>query len=101
MHAILWAHPDMNPRVMDDGNWVIWYTQPAGTVVFSDVVEANWAYIDNNHLDGLAQGEVLLNANKERNRFDRLGKIALFGRAYMFMDAISPRVVKVCRQNAS
>lgn len=99
MHAIFWAHPDMNPRSMDDGNWMIWYSQPAGTVVFSDVVEENWAYIDNNHLDGLATHEVLLNAEKNANQFDRLGKIALFGRAYMFMDAISPKVVKVWHPN--
>ena len=95
VHAILYAHPDVKSRLMNDGNWLVSYSQPAATVVFSDVLEANWAYIETNHLDGLPEGEVLLNASKEANQFDRSAKIALFGRAYMFMDAILPKVVKV------
>jgi len=100
MFAILHAHPDMKPRSMDDGNWVIWYSRPAGTVVFTDVVEANWDYIEKHHLEGLASGEVLMNAAGEANKFDRAGKLALFGRAYMFMDALSPKVVRVCQSKA-
>lgn len=95
MHAILYAHPDMDPKYMDDGNWLVTYSQPAGTVVFADVVEANWAYIDKNHKDGVTKDEVLNNGNLPPNQFDRAGKIGLFGRAYMFMDAVSPKVVKV------
>src|SRR5882757_3163617 len=49
MHAILYAEPDMNLRPMDDGNWLVTYSQPAATVVFADVVASNWAYIDANH----------------------------------------------------
>ena len=97
LFGILHAHPDMNPRPMDDGNWLITYSGPAATVVFIDVVEANWDYIEKHHLQGLADAEVLINARGEANNFDRTGKLALFGRAYMFMDALSPKMVKLCR----
>ncbi len=88
-------HPDFNPMNMDDGNWLIEYSQPAYSIVFKSEVESNWKYIDQNHLDGLATEEVLLNAKHEANKFDPIGKIALFGRARMFMDARSPIVVRI------
>ena len=37
--------------------------------------------------------ETLLNGNGEPNKFDRKGKICLFGRAKMFQDAQDPKVV--------
>lgn len=96
MHAVLWAHPDMKVRCKNDGNWLVIYSHPhAATVVLSDVVEANWAYIEKNHLNGVVEGEVLLDAEKRANHFTESVKIGLFGRAYMFMDAVSPKVVKV------
>ncbi len=96
MHDILWAHPDVKLRTMDDGNFLVLYSQPtAATVMFSDVVEANWGYINKNFLDGLTEGEMLRNAEGKPNQFTKGVKISLFGRAYMFMDAVSPEVVKV------
>jgi len=88
-------HPDFNPMNMDDGNWLIEYSQPAYSVVFKSEVEANWQYIDQHHLDGLATDEVLLNAKQEPNTFDEIGKIALFGRARMFMDAQTSIVARI------
>jgi hypothetical protein len=90
-------HPDFDPRQMDDGNFSVSYFQPAYSVVFSDEFKANREYIDANHLDGVVRDEVLLNAAGRPNTFDDRGKIGLFGRARMFMDAQSPNVVRVWR----
>jgi hypothetical protein len=88
-------HPDFKPQSMDDGNFLVSYSQPAFSVVFKDEVEKNQAYIDKNHLDGVVRAEVLLNAKGEANKFDQMGKIGLFGRARMFLDAQNPVVVRV------
>lgn len=90
-------HPDFNPQAMHDGNFMVSYSQPAYSVVFKDEVEAHREYIDQNHLDGIVRAEVLLNAKGEPNKFDERGKIGLFGRARMFLDAQSPTVVQVWR----
>ncbi len=79
---------------MDDGNYLIEYSQPAFTIVFKEEIEKNWDYIDKNHQDGICRAEVLINAQGQHNVFDSVGKICLFGRAKMFMDAQSPKVVK-------
>jgi hypothetical protein len=88
-------HPDFNPQAMDDGNFMVSYSQPAYSVVFKDELEKNRDYIDQNHLDGLTRDEVLLNAKGEPNKFDDRGKIGLFARARMFLDAQNPTVAKV------
>ena len=93
-------HPDFNPIQMDDGNWGISYSQPAYSIVFKDEFEKNRDYIDKNHLDGLTQGEVLLNAKREPNKFDDRGKIGLFGRSRMFLDAQNPIVAKIWKPAA-
>ena len=90
-------HPDFNPQTMDDGNFMVNYSQPAYSVVFKDEVETHRAYIDQNHLDGVVRAEVLLNAKGEPNKFDDRGKVGLFGRARMFLDAQSPVVVQIWR----
>ena len=92
-------HPDFNPHLMDDGNFMVSYSQPAFSVVFKDEFEKNRNYIDQNHLDGLTRDEVLLNANGEANKFDEQGKIGLFARSRMFLDAENPVVFKVWRPN--
>ena len=94
-------HPDFNPRQMDDGNFTVSYSQPAYSIVFKDEFENNRAYIEENHLDGLTDGEVLINAQKERNKFDDRGKVGLFGRARMFLDAQNPIVAKIWRPTTS
>jgi hypothetical protein len=88
-------HPDFNPRKMDDGNFMVSYSQPAYSIVFKDEFEKNRDYIEQNHLDGIVRAEVLLNAKHEPNKFDDLGKIGLFARARMFLDAQNPVVVKI------
>lgn len=88
-------HPDFNPRLMDDGNYIIQYSQPAFTIVFKEEIENNWHYIQKNHQSGICKDEVLINGQGERNIFDDVGKICLFGRAKMFMDAQEPLIVSV------
>lgn len=93
-------HPDFNPQAMDDGNFMVSYSQPAYSVVFKEEWATHRDHIDRNHLDGVVRGEVLLNARCERNKFDDRGKIGLFGRARMFLDAQTPVVVRIWRPQA-
>jgi len=86
-------HVDFKPITMDDGNYLIEYLQPAFNIVFKDEVENHWKYIEKHHLEGLCNDEVLLNGQGQANVFDNIGKICLFGRAKMFMDAQDPVVV--------
>jgi len=88
------SHPDFKPITMDDGNYLIEYSLPAFTIVFKDEIENHWDYIDKNHQDGICRDEVLINGQGQHNVFDSVGKICLFGRAKMFMDAQTPKVVK-------
>jgi hypothetical protein len=88
------SHPDFKHIAMDDGNYLIQYSQPAFTIVFKEEIEKHWPYIDQNHLDGICKAEVLINAKGQHNVFDNIGKICLFGRAKMFMDAQSRKIVK-------
>ena len=101
LNKIFHFHPDFNPQQMDDGNFTVSYSQPAYSIVFKDEFENNRGNIEKNHLDGLTYGEVLINAQKERNKFDDRGKIGLFGRARMFLDAQNPIVVKIWKTVAS
>jgi hypothetical protein len=89
-------HPDMNPRAMDDGNVLVQYNHPAVNVVLSATTSRHWAEIDRNHQDALATHEVLITPLGQ-NVFDDFGKKALFGRCFMFMDALDPKVVRVVR----
>jgi hypothetical protein len=98
MWQLLHTHPDAKLRGMDDGNYAVWYARPAASVVFEDVVRANWAHIEANHLDGLVDGEVLRTPDGKSMTLTEGVKITLFARAYMFMDALAPEVVLVCRQ---
>jgi hypothetical protein len=91
------SHPDFNPQAMDDGNSLVGYSQPGYSVVFKEEFETNREYIEGNHLDGLVRAEVLLNAKGEPNKFDDIGKIGLFGRARMFLDAQEPAIVQIWR----
>ncbi len=87
--------PDFTPLTQEDGNYLIEYSQPAFTIVFKDDLERYWEYIENNHQSGICKDEILRNSKGEHNVFDRIGKICLFGRAKMFMDAQNPQVVKM------
>ena len=95
LNRIFNSHPDMKPVTMDDGNYLIEYSQPAFTIVFKDEIENHWDYIEKNHQDGVCRDEVLINGHGQRNVFEKLGKICLFGRAKMFLDAENPKVVKM------
>lgn len=91
-------HPDFNPQLMDDGNWLVSFSEPnCAALVLQSEVENHRTYIQDNHLHGLVHGEVLLDAAQKPNAFDERGMIGLFGRARMFMDAQDPRVARVVR----
>ena len=93
LNKIYYAHADFKPITMNDGNYLIEYTQPAFTIVFKHELEGLWDYIEENHLQGVCTDEVLINSNGVNNVFDRMGKICLFGRSKMFMDAQDPEIV--------
>jgi len=93
-------HPDFNPLSMDDGNWMVSYSDAAYSICFEDEVEANWETIDRNHLDALAKDEVLLNAEQQPNVFDKKAKIGLFGRARWFMDCQTPKLLRIERPDS-
>jgi len=95
LNLIYNSHPDFKPTIMDDGNYLIEYSRPAFTIVFRKEYECNWDYIEANHIKGLCNDEVLIDAQGRSNFFDKTGKICLFGRAKMFMDAQEPIVVKM------
>ena len=90
-------HPDFNSLSMDDGNWMITYSDRAYSICFTDEIEEHWDLIDSRHQDCIAEYEVLLNADQKPNVFDKRGKIGLFGRARWFMDCLNPNVIKVIR----
>ncbi|MEN0052389.1 MAG: hypothetical protein AAGC65_01905 [Mucilaginibacter sp.] len=87
-------HPDFKPITLDDGNYLIDYSQPAFTIVFNDELDKHWNYIEKNHQRGVCTDEVLIDGQGQHNVFDRIGKICLFARAKMFMDAQEPEIVK-------
>jgi hypothetical protein len=95
LHKIYNFHADFKPITMDDGNYLIEYSQPAFTVVYNDELETHWDYIEHNHMGGVCNDEVILNGKGQQNVFDKIGKLCLFGRAKMFMDAQEPEIVKV------
>ena len=95
---IIGYHPDMDPASMDDGNILVRYNHPAVNVVLASVAKTHWHEIEKRHLDGLTPDEVLITP-LGNNRFDDFGKQALLGRAYMFMDAQSPEIVRLVRHS--
>lgn len=90
-------HVDFNPLPMDDGNWLVSYPQPAYSIVFKDEAKRAGTYIEKHHMDGLVPAEVMIGPKGQVNQFDWRAKIALFGRARLFMDIGSPKVVKIYR----
>lgn len=99
LFQIFHYHPDMNPLPMDDGNVMVRYNHPAANVVLTKVADAHWAEIEARHQEGLTPDEVLITPLGP-NVFDAFGKKALLGRAYMFMDAQAPNVVRIERRKA-
>lgn len=100
LRSVFHAHIDMNPVAMKDGNILVHYNHDVATVVLKELVDDHWAEIQMRHLDALATDEVLI-TGAGSNVFDDLGKAALFGRCYMFMDAVHPQVIRVERKSAS
>lgn len=96
LEQVFHNHPDMQPQVMDDGNIMVMYRNNVANIVLKSVVEQHWEAIDKNHQRALATSEVMVNPMGD-NVFDDLGKKALFGRCYMFIDAQNPKLVMVSR----
>jgi hypothetical protein len=98
LYKVFHAHPDMNPLNMKDGNILIQYNHDVASLVLSDIASQNFAEIEKQHQRALATSEILITPLGQ-NTFDDFGKKALFGRCYMFMDAQSPRVVRIERHD--
>lgn len=92
-------HPDMNPLNMKDGNILVQYNHPAYNVVLTEFTRQYMEQIRTNHLDALATDEVLI-TSLGHNKFDEFGMQALYGRAFMFMDAQDPKVVHLYRKKS-
>ena len=99
LEMIIGFHPDMRPARMKDGNVLVQYNHPAFNLVLRHQAEENWPEIEARHLDGLTPDEVLVTPLGP-NKFDDLGKMALLGRAQMFMDARDPVVAQIVRSIA-
>jgi hypothetical protein len=97
LHQVFYAHPDMKPVSMDDGNILVRYNHPAVNIVLDDIVKEHWIEIDRHHQEALATDEVLI-TGLGPNRFDDFGKKALFGRCFMFMDAQDSKLVRIERR---
>ncbi|HRH78049.1 MAG TPA: hypothetical protein PK129_11915 [Cellvibrionaceae bacterium] len=96
LNEIYTYHPDMNPKNMDDGNILIQYNKPAFNIVISKFANEHIKEIQANHLAGLATDEVLMTP-LGANKFDEFGMKAIYGRTFMFMDAQTPKVIKIYR----
>ncbi len=97
--GILGFHPDVDPRMMEDGNILIFYNQPACTVVLEDIAENHMEMIRKNHVKGLVRDEVVMTPAGP-NTFDDFGMKVLFGRSQFFMDATGPEVRRIVRRQA-
>ena len=97
LDEILNFHPDFSTIKMSDGNWLVRYNGPVASIVFGDEVDKSWDYIERNYRDGVTPHEALFKGDIKglHNVFDKDGKIGLFARARMFMDADNPHVVKI------
>ncbi|MBI5622537.1 MAG: tetratricopeptide repeat protein [Elusimicrobia bacterium] len=100
LSALLHDRVHMTSNRMDDGNMMVYYQHTAGNIVLSDIAEANWEEIDQNHLKALVKGEVL-HTKLGKNAFDDSGKKALFGRTLLYMDAQDPKVARIVRADAA
>ena len=89
-------HPDMTPQTMQDGNVMVFYSHDAYNVVPAAFAKTHWDTIESRHLEGLTPNEVLITP-LGRNVFDALGKTALLGRSYLFMDAALRDVDRIVR----
>jgi hypothetical protein len=81
---------------MKDGNILVQYNHDVANLVLFDIIEQHWTEIEKQHQRALATYEVLITP-LGHNVFDDFGKKALFARCYMFMDAQSPKVVRIER----
>jgi hypothetical protein len=93
-------HPDMNPVNMKDGNILVQYNHPAYNVVITKFTQKHIDLIKSKHLEALATDEVLITGSGQ-NKFDEFGMQALYGRAFMFMDAQDPEIIKLYRKGSS
>ncbi len=89
-------HPDFNVLPMDDGSWCLTYSQPAFSVVFKEEYLNNREYIEENLKGALTPHEALIGSENQTESEKERIKVGLFGRARLFMDILSPEIMKVC-----
>lgn len=90
------GHVDFNPRLMDDGNYLVGFGQKACGVVLSSELKDHAKYIADHHLQGVRRDEVFLKDGAATSNFDERGRAGLLARARLFMDSKQLAVVQVC-----
>ncbi len=101
LRGVFYSHPDFRTLPMDDGNYMISYSDAAFSVVFRDELDANRDYIEQHHREGLTEDEVLQGPTAAGGGFEERGKIGLFGRSRMFLDAQNSTVSEIWRAESS
>jgi hypothetical protein len=89
------GHVDFNPRLMDDGNYLVGFGEHVCGVVLARELEDHGKYIFEHHLEGLRREEVLLKSESVASTFDDRGHAGLLARARLFLDAKSLCVTQV------
>jgi len=88
-------HPDFSTIALDDGNWLVKYNEPLASIVLKEEIDNYWCEIENHYQKGITSYEVLVDEYGNQREITKDGKIGLFARARMFMDAQNPQVAKI------
>jgi hypothetical protein len=92
-----------NPFPMDDSNWLVEYLHPnqpnhkynVVSIIFHEEVLRYKQEIDHSYLNYIAGDELFLDKDGQPKPFDERGKVGLFARARLFMDARDPKIIKI------
>jgi len=90
------GHVDFNPRLMDDGNYLVGFGERVCGVVLARELKDHATHIAEHHLEGVRKDEVFFNSGAAASSFDDRGRAGLLARARMFMDSKRLTVAQVC-----
>lgn len=98
------GHVDMSVQRTAASDVLVSYNKTGYKAAFnltlSIIARENWEEIETRHMDGLVSDEVIF-TEQGANGFNEEGKMALLGRAYMFLDALDPEIVLIDRGTAN
>lgn len=104
LNDLVHGHVDMSVQRTAAEDVLVSYNrtgyEAAFNLVLSDIAQEHWNEIETRHLDGLVADEVIV-TQVAANGFDEEGKMALLGRAYMFLDALDPQVMLIDRASTN